>query len=69
MCGLCILGILISEIIKRSFTNKQIGTLPFLTKKQHKMNFNPTICLAGQDRESYFNIYGNNVTGNIILIV
>ena len=48
MCGLCILGILISEIIKRSFTNKQIGTLPFLTKKQHKMNFNPTICLAGQ---------------------
>ncbi|CAD8092747.1 unnamed protein product [Paramecium sonneborni] len=48
MCGLCILGIVIAEIIKRSFTNKQIGTLPFLTKKQHKMNFNPTICFAGQ---------------------
>ncbi|CAD8183178.1 unnamed protein product [Paramecium octaurelia] len=48
MCCLCILGIVISDIIKKSFTNKQIGTLPFLTKKQHKMNFNPTICLAGQ---------------------
>ncbi|CAK83050.1 unnamed protein product (macronuclear) [Paramecium tetraurelia] len=48
MCFLCILGIVISDIIKKSFTNKQIGTLPFLTKKQHKMNFNATICLAGQ---------------------